>query len=144
MEHMLRLVQGKGGGIEKRSAERRRVQVPGQIAWKDGRGQTCMAAVVTRDVSEHGVSIECRTGLVVPLYRLVYFQVDKHARNRPDVPASLRKQSVLSAVFRVGASSDVTGTPTEYALRLLVEPQRKAAAAPIPDQAWSSPAECTA
>ena len=136
MEQRLRLVQGKGGAVEKRAAERRRVQVPGQIAWKDGRGQTCIAAVVTRDVSEHGVSIECRTGLVVPLYRLVYFQVDKHARNRPDVPATLRKQSVLSAVFRVGQSSDVTGTPTEYALRLLIEPQRTAASAPLPTAAF--------
>ena len=123
MEQRLRLVQGKGGAVEKRSAERRKVQVPGQIAWKDGRGQTCIAAVVTRDISEHGVSIECRTGLVVPLYRLVYFQVDKHARNRPDVPATLRKQSVLSAVFRVGPSNETTGTPTEYGLRLLVEPR---------------------
>ena len=135
MEQRLRLVQGNGGAVEKRNTERRRVQVPGQIAWKDGRGQTCTAAVVTRDVSENGVSIECRTGLVVPLYRLVYFQVDKHARNRPDVPATLRKQSVLSAVFRVGQSSDVTGTPTEYALRLLVEPQRTATAAPLPTAA---------
>ena len=135
MEQRLRLVQGNGA-VEKRAAERRRVQVPGQIAWKDGRGQTCMAAVVTRDVSEHGVSIECRTGLVVPLYRLVYFQVDKHARNRPDVPPSLRKQSVLSAVFRVGQSNDITGTPTEYALRLLVEPQRTTAAAALPAAAF--------
>jgi hypothetical protein len=136
MEQRLRLVQGNGGTVEKRTAERRRVQVPGQIVWKDGRGQTCIASVVTRDISEHGVSIECRTGLVVPLYRLVYFQVDKHARNRPDVPASLRKQSVLSAVFRVGQSNDVTGTPTEYALRLLVEPTRTAAAAPLPTAAF--------
>ncbi len=42
----------------------------------------------------------------------------------PIVPDVLRKQSVLSAVFRVGPSNDVTGTPTEYALRLLVEPPR--------------------
>jgi hypothetical protein len=145
MEQRLRLVQGVNGRIEQRSAERRRVQVPGQIAWKDGRGQTRMAAVVTRDVSEHGVSIECRTGLSIPLYRLVYFQIDRHARNRPEVPATLRKQSVLSAVFRVGAANDVTGTPTEYALRLLVEPGRSAAAPAVTaSPQWSAPAECTA
>lgn len=144
MEQRLRLVQGVNGRIEQRSAERRRVQVPGQIAWKDGRGQTRMAAVVTRDVSEHGVSIECRTGLSIPLYRLVYFQIDRHARNRPEVPATLRKQSVLSAVFRVGASNDVTGTPTEYALRLLVEPGRTAAPAATASRQWTPPAECTA
>ena len=129
MEQRLRLVQGGGGRGEKRVAERRRVQVPGQIAWKDGRGQTRIAPVVTCDVSEHGVRVECRTGLSIPLYRLVYFQVDRHVRHRPDLPETLRKQSVLSAVFRVGDCSDVTGAPTEYALRLLVEPQRTAAAA---------------
>lgn len=127
MEQRLRLVQGVSGPVEKRSAERRRVQVPGQIVWKDGRGQTRMATVITRDVSEQGASIECRGDLNLPLYRLVYFQVDRHVRNRPDLPETLRKQSVLSAVFRVGPCSDVTGAPTEYGLRLMVEPRRPAA-----------------
>lgn len=128
MEQKLRLVQGVAGRAEKRSADRRRVQVPGQIVWKDGRGQTRLAAVVTRDVSEHGASIECREELNLPLYRLVYFQVDRHVRNRSDLPEALRRPSVLSAVFRVGPCSDVTGAPTEYGLRLLVEPRRTAAA----------------
>jgi hypothetical protein len=127
MEQRLRLVQG-GVRQEKRAVERRPMRVPGQIVWKDHRGQTRMASVVTRDVSEHGVSFECRTALMVPLYRLVYFQVDRHLRNHPDLPAPLRKQSVLSAVFRVGVASERTGTPTEYALRLLVEPQTRPAA----------------
>lgn len=124
MEQRLRLVQG-GVRQEKRAAERRPMQVPGQIVWKDHRGQTRMASVVTRDVSEHGISFECRTALMVPLYRLVYFQVERHLRNHPDLPAPLRKQNVLSAVFRIGAASERTGTPTEYALRLLVEPQAR-------------------
>ena len=142
MEQRLRLVQGGGPRAEQRVSERRRVQVPGQIVWKDHRGQTHMAAVTTRDVSDQGVSFECRTGLSVPLYRLVYFQVDRQARNRPDLPAALRKQNVLSAVFRVGACSEKTGTPTEYALRLLVEP--KAVAAPVAAPAvWASAGECT-
>lgn len=128
MEQRLRLIQGSGGRVDKRAAERRPIQVPGQIVWKDHRGQTQMAAVVTRDVSEHGVRIECRTGLTIPLYRLVYFQVDRLARHREELPATLRKQNVLSAVFRVGPANESTGTPTEYGLRLLVEPQ--AAAAP--------------
>ena len=133
MDQHLRLVQGSGARSEKRTAERYRVQVPGQIVWKDQRGQTRMASVVTRDVSEHGVSFDCRTGLSVLLYRLVYFQVDKHARSRPDLPASLRKPNVLSAVFRVGASSEKTGTPTDYALRLLVEPRAATSSTP----AWA-------
>lgn len=128
IEQKLRLVQGGGGRTDKRSTERRRLQVPGQIAWKDGRGQTRMAAVVTADVSEHGVKIECRSGVAIPMYRLVYFQIDKHLRNRADLPETLRKQSVLSAIFRVGPSSEVTGAPTEYALRLLVEPQTSSVA----------------
>lgn len=139
MEQRLRLVQG-GTRLEKRAAERRRMQVPGQIVWKDHRGQTQMASVVTRDVSEFGVSFECRTGLTVPMYRLVYFQVDRHLRNHPDLPAPLRKQNVLSAVFRVGEASERTGTPTEYALRLLVDP--KPAARPGTDT-WTAGSERT-
>ena len=142
MEQRLRLIQGSAGRTDKRSAERRQVQVPGQVVWKDHRGQTHMAAVVTRDVSEHGVSFECRTGLTIPLYRLVYFQVDRLARNRTELPAPLRKQSVLSAVFRVGPSSEATGTPTEYGLRLLVEPQA-AATAPAARPVWKESAGCT-
>ena len=127
MEQRLRLVQSGIGRIEKRAGERRPVRVPGQIVWKDGRGQTRMTAVVTRDVSENGASIEVRGELNLPLYRLVYFQVDRNARNRSDLPESLRKQNVLSAVFRVGPCSEVTGVPTEYGLRLMVEPRRAAA-----------------
>ena len=122
MEQRLRLVQGTGARAEKRTAERRRIRVPAQIVWKDHRGQTRMASVVTRDVSEHGVSFECRTGLNVPLYRLVYFQVERHLRSHPDLPKTLRKQNVLSAIFRVGECSQKTGTPVEYAIRLLVDP----------------------
>ncbi|CAN5877612.1 hypothetical protein BH24ACI5_BH24ACI5_04230 [soil metagenome] len=130
MEQRLRLIQGTGGRADKRTAERVGLQVPGQIVWKDHRGQTQMAAVVTRDVSETGVRIECRTGLKLPLYRLVYFQVDRLARHRSEVPATLRKQNVLSAVFRIGPSSEATGTPTEYGLRLLVDPQASANSVP--------------
>jgi hypothetical protein len=125
MEQRLRLVQGSGR-YEKRTGDRHHVAVPGQIVWKDARGTTRMASVVTRDVSEHGVSVDCLGGTPIPLYRLVYFQIDRDARSRADLPSILRKSSVLSAVFRVGPCSDVTGVPTEYALRLLVEPERRA------------------
>jgi hypothetical protein len=138
MEQRLRLVQGGHSRTEKRAAERMRVVVPGQIVWKDARGTTRMAAVRTRDVSDHGVSVECLGGLPIPQFRLVYFQIDREARNRPDLPEVLRKPSVLSAVFRVGACLQSTGAPSEYALRLLVEPQRNAQAAPVvtaPDRA---------
>lgn len=139
MEQKLRLVQGPAPArVEKRASERRQIAMPGQIVWKDARGATRMASVVTRDISEVGVSVQClHGGAAIPLYRIVYFQIDRSVRNRPDLPAALRKSNVLSAVFRVGACSQRTGAPTDYALRLLVEPERKAAAAaPRP---WAAP-----
>ena len=126
MEQRLRLVQGTNGRVDKRAAERRSVHVPAQIVWKDGRGQTRMASVVTRDVSDFGALIEARGDLNLPLYRLVYLQVDRLARNRPDLPDTLRRHSVMSAVFRVAGSSD-PGAPKLYALRMLVETRRAAA-----------------
>ena len=89
-----------------------------------------MASVITRNVSEQGVRVECLSGTPIPQYRLVYFQVDREARHRPDLPAALRKSSVLSAVFRVGECQQATGAPSDYALRLLVEPERKVTATP--------------
>jgi hypothetical protein len=127
MEQRLRLVQGgQQPRSEKRSSERRSVAVPGQIVWKDARGNTKLTSVVTRDVSDHGVAVECLNGAAIPLYRLVYFQVDREARHRPDLPDALRKPNVLSAIFRVGGDNRATGAPSEYALRLLVEPARSA------------------
>jgi hypothetical protein len=135
MEQRLRLVQGTVSRSEKRSTDRQPVVVSGQILWKDAKGTTRMVPVVTRDVSEHGVAVECHGGTAIPLYRLVYFQLDKDVRNRPDLPALLRKPNVLSAVFRVGPCSDVTGAPSEYGLRLLVDPECRAAASTA---AWQS------
>ena len=139
MEQRLRLVQTAAKDYEKRSADRLRLAVPGQIIWKDARGATRMASVMTRDVSENGVSVECLGSTAIPLYRLVYFQVDREARHRPDVPAVLRKANVLSAIFRVGPVSEVTGAPTEYGLRLLVEPERQSVAHPV-TTAWEAEA----
>ena len=134
MEQRLRLVQGGGAPkAEKRGSDRLPIRVPGQIAWKDAHGRTQMAAVLTTDVSESGVRFECRGSLTLPLFRLVFFQVDRAARGRADLPEILKKQTVLSAVFRVGPASQVTGTPTEYALRLLVEPRQPA------ETGWRSP-----
>lgn len=107
--------------------------VPGQIVWKDARGNTKLTSVMTRDVSEYGVSVECLNGAAIPLYRLVYFQVDRGARLHPDLPPALRKANVLSAIFRVDADNRAIGGPSGYALRLLVEPSRATQAAPEPE-----------
>ena len=131
MEQRLRLVQGGQPRSDKRSADRLRIAVPGQIVWKDAKGTTRMAAVVTRDVSDNGVSVDCLGGMPIPLFRLVFFQVDREARTRHDLPAALRKSGVLSAIFRVGPCRQATGAPSEYALRMLVEPERAAPTAPI-------------
>lgn len=136
MEQRLRLVQGTQPRTEKRAAERQPVAVPGQIVWKDARGTTRIASVVTKDVSEYGVRVECLAGVPIPLYRLVYFQLDRSARGRADLPAALQKSNVLSAIFRVGPSSQATGAPTHYALRLLVEPNRKNEVTSVPT--WGS------
>jgi len=126
MEQRLRLVQGSQPRSEKRISERRSLAVPGQIVWKDARGNTKLVSVVTRDVSDHGVSVQCLNGAAIPLYRLVYFQIDREARHRPDLPDALRKPNVLSAIFRASDDNRATGAPSTYALRLLVEPVRAA------------------
>ena len=140
MEQRLRLVQGgqqpRGA---KRTSERRSLEVPAQIVWKDAGGTTRFASVMTRNVSEHGVAVDCLNGAAIPRYRLVYFQIDREARNRPDLPEALRKPNVLSAVFRVGPCSEKTGSPSDYALRLLVEPARESSSSP----ATTWPAERT-
>lgn len=139
MEQRLRLVQGGyQPRTDKRSSERRALAVPAQIVWKDARGNTKLTEVMTRDVSENGVAVDSLHGAAIPLYRLVYFQIDRAARHLPGVPAAMRKPNVLSAVFRVGPDDPATGAPAGYALRLLVEPDQ-AASAPVstePETAW--------
>src|ERR1700682_335884 len=55
----------------RRARERQVIAVPARLAWKDQRGVSRFASVVTRDVSESGVFIECRSSWPIPLYRLV-------------------------------------------------------------------------
>ena len=68
-----------------------------------------MASVVTRDVSETGRQRRVPGGPELPLYRLVYFQVDRTPAIARTCRASLRKQNVLSAIFRVGHVQRRTG-----------------------------------
>jgi hypothetical protein len=93
---------------------------------------TRFATVVTRDVSEQGAYLECRGSQAIPLHRLVYLQLEREARDCETLPRPLRDGRVLSAIYRVGPSEPTTGTPSGYAVRLLIEPQtgRRSAEAP--------------
>ena len=81
------------------------------------------ASVMTKDVSEAGVFVECDAGAAIPLYRLVHLQVERSASTNQQLPSQLRQGRVLSAVWRVAPCRRSTGTPSGYALRFLVDPQ---------------------
>jgi hypothetical protein len=110
--------------VERRAAaERRAVALPARLTWKDQRGATRFASVVTRDVSEFGVYVECETGVSIPLYRLVQFQLERDVRESDGLPKTLRQGRVLSAVYRIASPSPKS--PCQgLALRLMVEPRR--------------------
>ena len=112
-----------------RRAERRPLALPGRVTWKDSRGATRFASVITRNVSETGVFIEWSEPASIPMYRLVSFQLEREARDADGVPEVLRSGKVLSAVYRLGTFQRSTGTPEGYGLRLLVEPSMMSLAA---------------
>ena len=109
-----------------RIGNRRKVRVPGRLTWRDAGGTLRFASVVTRDVSDVDVFVECEMPASIPLYRLVHFQIERPGRDAQDLPAALQQGKVLSAVYRIGPYKAATGTPLGYALRLLVEPKRRA------------------
>ena len=104
-----------------RIGNRRKVSVPARLTWRDASGTLRFVSVVMRDVSDVDAFVECQVPASIPLYRLVHFQVERPARDGQDLPAVLREGKVLSAVYRVGPYKTSTGTPSGYALRLLVE-----------------------
>jgi hypothetical protein len=115
---------------EQRVHERKAVGVAGRVVWRDSRGTTRFNSVVIRDLSETGAYIENVSGSAIPLFRLVSLQAER--TNQADaLPPTLKHGKVLSAVYRLGPSRPATGTPEGYGLRLLVEPRRRAAAAPV-------------
>ena len=111
----------------KRNAERRSLTLPARLTWKDQRGATRFAAVVTRNVSEQGVYVECHSPVSIPLYRLVQFQLEREARDAGPLPPSLQQGRILSAVYRVSPPSP--SKPQGLALRLMVDPRRAASPA---------------
>ena len=110
----------------KRAAERWALALPARLTWKDRRGATRFASVVTLNVSDQGVYVECQSAVSIPLFRLVQFQLEREARESDTLPEALRQGRILSAVYRVSPRSP-SGTPQGLALRLMVDPRRRAA-----------------
>ncbi len=110
---------------DKRASERRVATMPARLTWKDQRGTTRFASVLTRDISDFGVFVECSTPVSLPLFRLVQFQLERDA-NASDahVPDALRQGRILSAVYRV-APATAAGARQGVALRLMVDPKRR-------------------
>ena len=113
--------------LVQRAAERRAIAIPARLTWKDQRGTTRFASVVTRNVSEFGVFVESQSLVSIPLYRLVHFQLERDVRDGDGLPAAFRQGRILSAVYRITPPS---GGRQGLALRLMVDPKRVAAAAP--------------
>ena len=119
--------QHRETGTQPRIGNRRKLRVQGRLTWRDASGALKFVSVVTRDVSELDAFVECQLPASIPLYRLVHLQIERTGRDCADLPAVLQQGKVLSAVYRVGPYRSSTGTPQGYALRLLVDPSRKAA-----------------
>ncbi len=113
---------------DKRTTERRSVTLPARLTWKDQRGATRFASVLTRDVSDFGVYVECSSPVSIPLYRLVQLQLEHDTRTaQPHLPEALRQGRILSAVYRVTPAT-ASGARQGFALRLMVDPKRRPAA----------------
>jgi hypothetical protein len=125
VEPTIRLADSRGTRRDQRASERHRTSVPGRLVWRDARRATRFATVLIRNVSEHGVFVECLSGTPIPLYRLVVLQAERGARGQEELPEPLRQGRVLSAVYRVGPPQVSTGIPQGYGLRLLIEPRRR-------------------
>ena len=119
--------RSSSAGWQCRIGNRRKVSVPARLTWRDASGTLRFVSVLMRDVSDVDAFVECQVPASIPLYRLVHFQVERPARDGQDLPAALREGKVLSAVYRVGPYKTSTGTPSGYALRLLVEKTQVAA-----------------
>ena len=124
MKHICTDELPKRPGSTTRSSERKAVALPARLTWKDQRGATRFATVVTRNVSDHGVYVECQTPVSIPLFRLVQFQLERDVRSSDALPASLQQGRILSAVYRVSPAA--SGRRQGLALRLMVDPKRVA------------------
>ena len=109
----------------KRAAERRAVNLPARLTWKDARGTMRFATGVARNVSDFGVYIECQTPVNLPLYRIVHVQIERDATASNALPTALLRGRVLSAVYRISPPS--MSKRQGIALRLMIDPRTLAA-----------------
>ena len=107
-----------------RKSERMNIMLPARLTWKDQRGSTRFASVITRDVSEFGVFVECQSPISISKFRLVHFQLERDVRDIDGLPESLRQGKLLSAVYRINAPTR-SGGRQGLALRLMVDPRRR-------------------
>src|SRR4029077_14324461 len=84
-----------------RAEERLVLTLPARLTWKDQRGAVRFASVVTRNLSEHGVYVECQSVVSISLFRLVQFQFEREVRASDALPEALRQGRILSAVYRI-------------------------------------------
>jgi hypothetical protein len=108
---------------DRRAWDRRPLDVPGLLTWRDARGTTRFASIVARNVSDFGAFVECDTLASIPLYRLVTLQLDAGAARKASVRGELATDKVLAAVYRAVPARPDGRTRPGYALRLLIEPQ---------------------
>ena len=108
----------------KRATERVNLLLPARLMWKDQRGSDRFASVITRDVGEFGVFVECQSPISITQFRLVQFQLERDGRNVEGLPESLRHGRLLSAVYRIHPPTR-SGGRQGLALRLLVDPRRR-------------------
>ena len=127
----------------KRAAERMNVMLPARLTWKDQRGVTRYASVVTRDVSECGAYVECQSPISITRFRLVHFQLERDVRDINGLPDSLRQPRMLSAVYRIHPPTRAGGRQG-LALRLMVDPRRRLQPERVDPIAETAPLELVA
>jgi hypothetical protein len=112
---------------DRRSWNRRPLDVPGLLTWRDARGTMRFASIVARNLSDFGAFVECETLASIPLYRLVTLQLDAAAARKASVRSELATDKVLAAIYRAVPAEPARGTRQGYALRLLIEPRAQEA-----------------
>lgn len=125
MNHTWSAAQPVAVREQTRTSQRTAVTLPARLTWKDQRGATRFATVTARNVSDHGMYVECASPLPLSLYRLVHVQLERQERSVAGVPDALRDGRLLSAVYRINPATP--GRPQGLALRLMVDPKRHVA-----------------